>query len=110
MRIRRSTANIAATQLYAFLYVQLLMALFHPPQLFLRGYATVCIWRFLKSIAAVRPFLVTLSLDLTGRRFDPMTSRSRENVLLLSTKQQIPTSMGWYLVFSYFIPLSVKFR
>ena len=31
MRIRRSTANIAATQLYAFLYVQLLMALFHPP-------------------------------------------------------------------------------
>ena len=34
MRIRRSTANIAATQLYAFLYVQHLMALFHPPNNF----------------------------------------------------------------------------
>ena len=42
MRTRRSTANIAATQLglYAYLYVQLLMAMFHPPQSFLRIYAT----------------------------------------------------------------------
>ena len=40
MRIRRSTANIAATQLYAFSYVQLLMAQFHPPQYFLRIYTT----------------------------------------------------------------------